>query len=218
MNVVHTLTTRSHSFTPSVESSVVEPHSPINSGNVNTQSQNIANAQAFSVFANVNIPERNGSKWSSTSTTLSSSQQTINSTFSIPPVPPARTDILQTETNGDDEAPVLPKKPNSASSTQPAFSPSFGDSASGTISRLDSAWSVTDDCAGLQQQQTAQLSSSSIYNNQAETGSDNEPLPSPLPRVVVSPRHEIHSTSNRSPFHNAATFSKTNYNSSSHFR
>ncbi|XP_037811466.1 protein son of sevenless [Lucilia sericata] len=218
MNVVHTLTTRSHSFAPATESSTVEQSSPINSGSVNTHNQNSNNVQAFSVFANVIIPERNGSKWTSSSTYSSSSgssQQITNSTFSIAPVPPARTDILQSEANGGEEAPLLPKKPNSASSSQAAFSPTFGDGGSGTMSSLNSAWNVSDDCIGLQQQ-TGSLTSSNIYNNQAEIGSDNEPLPSPLPRVVVSPRHEIHSTNNRSPFHSTATLSKTNCSSSSH--
>ncbi|KAM7352681.1 son of sevenless guanine nucleotide exchange factor isoform 2-T3 [Cochliomyia hominivorax] len=208
VNVVHSLTTRSHSFTPASETTTVEQNSPINSGSLNTQSHNSTNVQAYSIFANVNIPERNGSKWTSSSA-HSSSHQAVNSTFSIPPIPPARSDILQTEANGDEEtAPVLPKKPNSASSSQPAFSPTFGE--------VDSAWNVTDESVVLQQQ-TAQLCSSNIYNNQGDAGSDNEALASPIPRVVVSPRHEAHSTSNRSPFHSAATFNKTNCSSLSHF-
>lgn len=211
VNTVHTLTTRSHSFTPASEIIVAEQSSPINSGSTNVQN-NSNNVQAFSVFANVNIPERNGSKWSSPAT-LCSSQQALSSTFSIAPVPPARTDLHQSEMAiGCDEAPMLPKKPNSASSSQAAFSPTFGEGALGT----NSAWNISDDSIGLQQQ-TAQLSSN-IYNNQAELGSDNDPLPSPLPRVVVSPRHENHSTNNRSPFHSAATFSKNNCSSSCHFR
>lgn len=205
MNIVHSLTTRSHSFTPASEATNIEQCSPINSGSVNTQ--NSTNLQAFSVFANVNIPEKNGLKWTSSSTN-SSSQQTINCTFSIAPGLSA---------NGSNDVPVLPKKPNSASSSQAAFSPNFGNGALGMVSRLESAWNISDDTVELQQQ-TPQSSSSSIYNNQSETGSDNEPLPSPFPRVVISPRHEIHSTNNRSPFHIAANFSKTNCSSSSHFR
>lgn len=217
VNVVHTLTTRSHSFTPATEASAAEQSSPINSSSFNAHNQNFTNIQAFSVFANVNIPERNGSKWNSSPYSQNSIQQTISSTFSAAPVPPARTDILPSDANGSEEAPMLPKKPNSASSSQAAFSPTFGDCALATMSRLESAWNISDDCTGIQSQ-SAQVLSSSIYNNQSETGSDNEPLPSPIPRVVVSPRHEIHSTSNRSPFHSAAAFSKTNCSSSSHFR
>ena len=207
---MHTLTTRSHSFIPASDTSHVEQSSPINSNSVNTLNQNSGNIQAFSVFANVNIPEKNGSKWIS-STAHSSCHQTINTTFPIAPVPPARTDLHLSEANGCEEAPLLPKKPNT-------FSPTFGDGTTGTNSRLDSTWNVSDDCIGLQQQAAQMSSNIPVYNNQTGTGSDNEPLPSPLPRVVVSPRHEMHSISNRSPFQFTATFNKSNYGSSNHYR
>lgn len=223
VNIVQSLTTRSHSFIPTADvGSGGEQSSPNNqsSSSINTHNQtSSSNVQAFSVFANVNIPERNGAKWTSSSTYNSSGHQTINSVLSMTPapVPPARTDILQTEANGADEAPMLPKKPNSASSSQAAFSPTFGDTISATTSKLDSSWSLSDEF-GLPQQTALFSSTSSIYNNQTGAGSDNEPLPSPLPRVVVSPRHEIHSTSNRSPFQCAANLGKSNCSSSSNFR
>lgn len=211
-NIVQTLTTRPHSFIPVSEVSGGDQFSPSNSISNISNIQNGTNAQAFSVFANVNIPERNGAKWTSSSAN-STMQQAINTIPSMATqFTPANLENKPLETNEIDEAPLLPKKPNSASSLQAAFSPTFGDTASG--SRLDTVSLLSEDYG--MQQSAYFLSNRTSSSNQ--TGNDTESLHSPLPRVVVSPLREIHSTSNRSPFHCATSSNKSTYNSSSHIR
>lgn len=198
------LTTRSHSSIPVTDNSSLEQSSPSISNSNNTSTQSISNVQAFSVFANVNIPERNGPKWNTSIGNINyPAANNLVSTL-IQPLS-VRTEPQQSNDFGD--TPVLPKKINSTGSSQIVYSSTFGDASSTT--RLDTVSTLSDECVV---EPAAQLS----WNNQ--TGNDSEPLPSPLPRVIVSPLKDIHSTSNRSPFHCTTSINKPNCTSSSHFR
>uniref|UniRef100_A0A1A9Z448 Protein son of sevenless n=1 Tax=Glossina pallidipes TaxID=7398 RepID=A0A1A9Z448_GLOPL len=201
VNVVQSFGARSHLFTPTTEASC-EQSSPSGGNNTSSCSQS-TNPQAFSVFANVNIPDRNGLKWSGSGHTQQTTANVSNcSTTATATI--AQQDVSVVE----DEAPVLPKKPNSATSCQ-TFNLPFNDNVS--TARLDSSWNLPDNLNPGQSQQAT----TNIYNNQ--DGSDNEPLPSPRPRLIVSPRDDINSNSNRSLLQCTTSSNKLNSCSATHF-
>uniref|UniRef100_A0A1A9WXD4 Protein son of sevenless n=1 Tax=Glossina brevipalpis TaxID=37001 RepID=A0A1A9WXD4_9MUSC len=198
VNVVQSFGVRSHLFTPTTEANS-EQSSPSGGNNASSCIQS-SNAQAFSVFANVNIPERNGFKWSGSGQQVTANAPNCSTT--------AQPTISQQDASVvEEEAPILPKKPHSATSCQ-TFSLPFTDNASTT--RLDLSWNLSDNLNSGQCQQAT-----NIYNNQ--DGSDNEPLPSPRTRLIVSPRDDINSNNNRSLLQCTSSLNKSNSCSATHF-
>ncbi|XP_037957376.1 protein son of sevenless [Teleopsis dalmanni] len=202
-------------------------HSPT-ACNTSTHSQS-NNPHAYSVFASVNIPDRNGSNWVhglQTGGTVCSTAVHKNDEH--------------IEANGDTPQPVpqLPKKPsgvhtsvahiwNSEPTEKTTFSPTFIEISS---TRLDTSWTTIDDQhqhqqissqqyhtqhQHQQQQQHVNQYNTTLINNNPIVR-ENEPMPpSPLPKVVVSPRHEKHSA--RSPFQNTAPSNKSCCSSTTHY-
>ncbi|XP_058984309.1 protein son of sevenless isoform X2 [Musca domestica] len=182
---------------PAVEIPGGEQPSP----NVSWSNAAANDIQAFSVFANVNIPDRNGTKWTSTSVNSNSS-----SSFLTQPLP-IRNDSRQLPETED--APILPKKPNSGSCLQTSICPTLSDTSSSV--RLDSVFSISEEYSGQPVSQ-----SSCNRNAKNQIGIENE-TPSPLPKLVVSPLREHHYTNNRSPFHCTTSTNKTSNFTSCNF-
>ncbi|XP_061386025.1 protein son of sevenless [Musca vetustissima] len=199
-NCAQPITARS----PATETSSGEQSSPNISG-YNAIANDI---QAFSVFANVNIPERNGPKWNSTA--LNSNQNTStpsSSSFLTQPLS-TRIDILQLPET--DDAPLLPKKPNAATCLQTALSPTFSETSSSV--HLDFIVTNLDEHGT---QSGTQLLGN--RNANIQIGAEND-VSSPLPKLVVSPLREHHSINNRPSFHCTTSTNKTNNTPSSHVR
>ncbi|XP_067620371.1 protein son of sevenless [Eurosta solidaginis] len=101
-----------------------------------------------------------------------------------------------------------------------SFTPSFVETPP---TRLENVWNLSDDMyVGMHQSphhQQHQRHNSTITNNMVvtEQGSGEAPLPSPLPRVVISPRSDVNSaTSTRTPFQNTPPSHSQKF-SSNHF-
>ncbi|ALC39547.1 Sos [Drosophila busckii] len=131
------------------------------------------NPQAFSVFAHVLIPERNGS----------------NSWSGAP---------MQRAIDNGEVAPHLPRKPGAHVWTQSGNAPA--------------ATAVTDAFSPALSEQQVQLGNWAVSLSESYLGTDMSDVlpPSPLPKLLVSPRHEAshfapQQTGNRSPFHERHT-------------
>ncbi|EDW27330.1 GL21232 [Drosophila persimilis] len=131
------------------------------------------NPHAFSVFASVLLPDRNGSTWSGTPlhhrTTAENNEEVV--------VP----------------APHLPKKPAAHVWTN-------------NVAMMGATASAMDVFSPVMSDHHALPPQSLPDSNPFAVGSDTDALPSPLPKLMVSPRHE---TGNRSPFHGRMQYSPT---------